>query len=568
MHLLGLFLTVAGVLLQQYYLLNEAFLSLWVLVLSAIIMALGILTTFKAFDNESRFKNYVLLSIFLMYFSLIIMPFVRFKPLSGNDIVYEFMAAKYTAAYGWNIFSSQNIWYVDASHFGYLSSISVTILPAIISKITGLNLILVFKFILSAIISVTPILIYLAVKEIFETKRLAILSAIIFSEFYYSFWSVGIQGARQAIAILFILFSIYIIAKLLKTNQANRQYFLLLPFFLFGVIFSHYTMSYWLIFLLGSFALISFTLSKFRRVRRLLRVNTREITFKRLRLIQFAFLFSVLLMVWYFIVPSSPISLHFQNVIKLFNFHGTNPDIILTRYALGGSQLGPWVDNWLRFGLILTFLGFLLLTYKKKSFEVTIFYIGGSVFLASLLISIFIPNIGSLYGGFLRFYITGFFLFCTFEAIILLALDKKLKGFLLPAFLMLSLPMGLMLPAAGHFVLYNSEGTSPTFAVAEYGFKESEFEASVWAGNHIPSGLIISTDHRGYVIMTYANHPIETLTPEELASYDGSSYLYLHDFAVNNGLWQTLNVTTINFSLQIQNNNVIYNNDNIILTGP
>jgi uncharacterized membrane protein len=438
-----------------------------------------------------------------------------------------------------------------------------------INEITGLNLILVFKFVLSAIISLTPILIYLVVEEIFKIEKLAILSSIIFSEFYFSFWSVSIQGARQAIAILFILFTLYATAKLLGTSRQSRTCFFLVPFFLFGIVFSHYTMAYTSIVLFFSFVIISFASSKSGSVRNILKVNLHEITSYRLRTIQFVALFFILLMGWYFTIPSSPLPTHLQSVLRLFQPRSTSPfSFEQTKYVFGGSPLGPWVDNWLRLSVILCGLGFLYILFKKKDFKVTLFFIGGGVFLLFLLVSFSIPNLWTLYGGFLRVYITGYFLFCTFEAIALLVIDKKLKGFLLPILLMLSLPMGLLLPANGRYVLYHPEATvSPTDAITQYGFKESEFIASVWAGNYIPTGQDILTDNRGYVIMTFANHPMVVPNPGGLASYYGSGYLFLHNFAINNGLWQTIeNVTSIDVNSVIYGNNVIYDDGNMLLT--
>lgn len=568
-YLLGLFFTLLGLALQQYYLLNVGILSIWVLAIGAVVMALGIFLTFGALDKRPSARNYALLSIYLMYFSLVIMPFVRFKPLSGNDILYEFMAAQDTAAHGWNTFSSLHSWYVDASHIAYLTSASITILPVMINEITGLNLILVFKFVLSAIISLTPILIYLVVEEIFKIEKLAILSSIIFSEFYFSFSSVSIQGARQAIAILFILFALYTTAKLLGTNGHSRTRLFLVPFFLFGIVFSHYTMAYWSIVLFFSFVVVSFASSKSGSVRNILKVNLHEITSYRSRVVQFVALFVILSMVWYFTIPSSPLPSQLQSIVGLFQLRSTSPfSIVQTQYVTGDSPLGPWVDNWLRLSIILCVLGFLYLLFKKKDFEVTLFFIGGGVFLLFLLVAFSIPNLWALYGGFLRVYITGYFLLCTFEAIALLAIDKKLKGFLLPIFLMLSLPMGLLLPANAHYVLYHPEATiSPIAAITQYGFKESEFEASVWAGKYVPIGQYISTDNRGYVIMTFANHPMIVPNPGGLASYYGSSYLFLHNFAINNGLWQTIeNVTSIDVNSIIYGNNVIYDDGNMLLT--
>ena len=569
-HLLGLFLALLGSGLLQYYLLNVDLLSIWLLVSSAIIAAVGVLLSFRSIEVAKGNKNYAILTICITYFSLVIIPFVRFNSLSGNDMLFEFMAAQNTLAHGWNTLSSLQSWYVGASHLGYMSGLSITVLPVMITKITGLNMVFVFKFVLSGIIATTPLLIYLTVKETFRNSKLAVLSSIIFSEFYYSFQSISVQGARQSIAILFVLFSLFVIAKLLNKNRC-RSYFLLLPLFLFGIVFSHYTITYLSIVLFLSFTIISTLLSKNKLIRNVFKVNFHEIPFT-LHLLQFvSAIFIVLSLIWFLAVPSSRLQIDLHNIMSLSQGRSLPAfDTVSTQY-ISGSPLGPWIDYWLYFGVILIIVGYLFLLFSKKDARISLFLISGGMFFALILASFVIPNFWAIYGGFLRSYITGYFVLCTFAAVALLAFDKKLRGLLLPAFLILSLPMGLLLPANERYVLYHPEETvSPTVAIAQNYVTDSEFAASVWVKNYVPVGEQISTDYRGAVNMYYANHPMLTVNPPTFPDYYySSSYLYLTHFAVSYGLWLTPlteQVDNIDVNSIIACNNIIYDDGNMVLS--
>ena len=153
-------------------------------------------------------------------------------------------------------------------------------------------------------------------------------------------------------------------------------------------------------------------------------------------------------------------------------------DIITTQFALFGSPLGLWVDNWLRFEMILCLLGFLFLVLRRKDSKTFLWLVGSGVFFGLFLFVTFVPNVSTSYGSFLRVYITGFFLFCTLSALALLELDKKLKGISL-IFLFLNLPVQMLLPVNQRYVLYHpKESVSPADAVSPLYVTEAEFAAS------------------------------------------------------------------------------------------
>lgn len=567
--LLSVVFTLFGLALQQCYLVYVVELSFSVFIIGVMIASAGIVLSFMASDKNPILTKYILLLVCLMYFSLVIMPFVRFRSLSGDDMLYEFLAAESTEVHGWNTFASMQSLYVDPGHTAYLSCVGVTILPSIIHEITGLGLVEVMKFVLSGIVSLTPVLIYINAKEIFSSQKVAILSSIIFSESYFAFSSVNIQGMRQSIAVLFVLLSFFTIARLVGT-RGRKAYFIMLVFSLFGIFSNHYTTAYLSIGLFFFLMVSSHLILKAKTLRRLLKV---EIGFqhKQSSPVMFSLIFLLVSsLTWFFAIPSSPFPVHLSNLEGLLSPRVVpTPDFITTKFALSGSPLGPWVDNWLRFGAVLSFLGFLSLLLRKKDLKKFLWFIGSGMFFGLFLVVTLVPGISTLYGGIMRVYVTGFFFFCTLEAIALLELSKRLKGVLL-VFLFLNLPMQMLLPVNQRYVLYHpEESVSPIDAVSNIYTTEAEFAAASWMRSHVPTEEYISVDYRGYVNLYYANHfLLRSTTGGGDYLYD-SRYLWFHQFASGHGLWFEKDGTkTFNFSLAIAKSNVIYNDNTMLLMKP
>ena len=527
-HLFGLLSILLGISLQHYYLLNVGRISFHALEIGVAMIAIGTLLSYKAIEHRPNIAHYALLSIYATYLSLIIMPFVRFNALSGNDILYELRAAEITLAQGWDTPTSIQSWYIRNNE--YLSCVSVTILPSIFSKITGLDLVDVFKFGLSAVVSLTPILIYINVREIFGNRKLAILSSIVFSQLYFVFSSHNIQGARQSIAILFLLYTLLIIVKLTRGHQ-KKVYFPILCIFMLSVVLSHYTIAYFSAIIFFFFIIGGYITSRARIIGNLLKVSTHSASSYSLSLTKFVFAFFIISsLVWFTFVPSSPFFIHLRMIITLL--HSRNIPTLgvgITKYIFA-SPLDPWVGNWFRFEMILSFIGVLFLALRKKDFRMFLWFIGGGVFLALFSLT-FVPYGYRLFGEFTRVYITGYFFLCTFVALTLIKLDKKSKGVLLIFFLLLNLPMNMLLPVNHRYVLYHPEEfVSPNVAIAQNYVTEAEFATSIWIRNYIPAGKPISSDQRGYVNMYYANHPIYAWNVESLNYLSDSRYLFLHHF--------------------------------------
>jgi len=496
-----------------------------------------------------------------MYFALTIMLFVRFDAFSGTDNLREYRAAEITLAQGWNTPGSiQSANLLGEGFTPYLSCVSVTLLPAIFSTVSGLNLITIFRFGLSAIICLKPVLVYLNVKEVFKKREVAALSAVIYSQLYFVLFS---YNTRQSIATVFLLCALLIFFKLMRTQK--KAYIPLLCVFVYGVVSSHYTTAYFLNMILFVFVLSLCIISILSKKRlNLLGIDPQKLHVGK-HFAEFTFIVcAIVTLVWFSTVPTSPFFRHFALMIRYPTPPSDLPLHGLTTSYLVGSPLGPLIDSWFMFEMVLAIAGFLFLALRvKKNLKMLLWFSAGGLFFSCFLTT-FIPYRYLDFGDFTRFYLVGYPFLCVFVALILLTLDKRSKGVVLILFLLLNLPMNMLLPIHYRYVLYHpEESISPDLAVNQAYVKEAEFEIAKWTRNYVSEGVPLSVDHRGFFFMYYTNNNLYLCKTLNFSS--GSEYLVLHYFTIKYGLWVfeadggEVRQSNQTCSL-VDSNNVIYNN--------
>jgi uncharacterized membrane protein len=490
-----------------------------------------------------------------MYFAVTIMLFVRFDTFSGVDNLREYRAAEITLTQGWNTRGSiQRATAVES--LPYLSCLGVTVFPGIFSVVSGMDLVTVFKFCLSAIVCLKPILVYLNVREVFGRRELAALSAILYSQLYFVFYSFN---TRDSIATVFLLCALLVFFKLIRKQR--KAFLPLLCMFIFGIVVSHYTIAYFSNIILLVFILTLYVASKLgKKGLNLLRINLRK-PHVGAHLAGYACVFCVILsLAWFSFVPTSPFFQHLQSMAHSFTPSIPQPARGMQTGYIVQSPLGPLVENWFRFEVVLALVGFLFLAFAvKKSLRMLLWLSAGGLFFVGFLIS-FVPYAWSAFGEFTRVYRMGFPFLSVFIAFILIKLDKKSKGAVLILFLLLNLPMNMLLPIHYRYVLYHpEESVSPDLAVTQAYVTEAEFEMSKWIRNYVRTTTPISVDQRGYYSMYYTNNElylcVDTLDFK-------SEYLVLHHFAIKYGLWVPygMGVTQSNQTRSlIDSNNVIFN---------
>lgn len=562
-HFLGLFLTLFGSFFTLLYLSNVEKIAFLVLEIGVAMIVLGIILSYTVLKYDGKAEPLFLLSVYIMFFALTIMHFVRFNPLSGGDNVREFRAAEITLTYGWNTPNAiQSARVVEPSLETFFSCLSVTMLPSILSSVIGVELVDISKFGLSAIVCLRPVLVYLNVKEVFGKRELAALSAILYSQLYFIFYTFN---TRDSIATVFLLCTLLIFFKLMKTPRARVAFLPPLFMFIFGVVASHYTIAYSSNAVLFVFLLTLYVASKLpTKILNLFKIDLRKPYFI-VSLTGYVLIFSTILSVaWLSLLSgSSPFFRHLDSWI----IYRHPPSVPVPEYGpqsrfLAASPLGPLIDNWFKLVVIFAFTGFWLLAFRvKKNSRALLWLSTGGLFFIGFL-STFIPYVYQSFGEFTRVYRMGFPFFSVFIALILLKLNKKSKGMLLILFLLLNLPMNMLLPIHSKYVLYHTkELVSPNRAVGQPYIDQAEFELSRWARNHVPTDEILSVDNRGYVFLYYTNNKlfmfVDTVTFH-------SRYLVLHYFSIKYGLWQSRESIEVRRSDQVPSlinfNNVIYNN--------
>lgn len=224
--ILILFLTLFGTYLVNYYHSN-ILLLLAILLIASIIF----LVFFEKFIPETMYPLVIfVLSISLLYHNSLIS-----STLYGFDIHQEYYAS--------NLVQISNIW--DHNLFGNINAmLSIVMIAPIYSNICDLSLTYVFKIVYPFLFSFTPLGIYLIYKKQINSPKIAFFSMFYFMS-VYPYYTEMLALARQEIAELFLVLIILVMVSNYETPKKKLLYII----FSFGLVISHYGLSYLFIFL-------------------------------------------------------------------------------------------------------------------------------------------------------------------------------------------------------------------------------------------------------------------------------------------------------------------------------
>lgn len=275
--ILILFLTLFGTYLVNYYHSN-ILLLLAILLIASIIF----LVFFEKFIPETMYPLVIfVLSISLLYHNSLIS-----STLYGFDIHQEYYAS--------NLVQISNIW--DHNLFGNINAmLSIVMIAPIYSNICDLSLTYVFKIVYPFLFSFTPLGIYLIYKKQINSPKIAFFSMFYFMSIY-PYYTEMLALARQEIAELFLVLIILVMVSSYKAPKKKLLYII----FSFGLVISHYGLSYLFIFLsiIGYIFLVY--LNKKSEI-----LNVRTI-----------FLFIILAISWYMFMSSGSIFDTVGNLLK------------------------------------------------------------------------------------------------------------------------------------------------------------------------------------------------------------------------------------------------------------
>lgn len=206
---------------------NQNFINIILIIL--IVLIIVFITFFENRINEQLFPIY----LFLIGLSLSLLWATRSQYLLfGADNDWEY--------YIFNQVMINQRWENYTSHL-LDACLSISLLPGIFQKITNINSYLIFKIFFPIVSSFLLVIIYFIFRK-FTIRIFAFYTAIIFLSFYNFF------GTNNRINIALIFF--YGIILVLFSEKIERSMkFIIVPVFLFACTISHYTTTYFMIFL-------------------------------------------------------------------------------------------------------------------------------------------------------------------------------------------------------------------------------------------------------------------------------------------------------------------------------
>jgi uncharacterized membrane protein len=170
-------------------------------------------------------------SLWMISLASIFMLSLRSDHILGYDVYWEYQISDMTLrAFHW----------IPASRYGPLNAnLSVGLLPAMFSSVSGVNLEYVYKTIFALIFSITPVIVFAAIKG-YLGSRFA-FAASLFFVFQSTFAFVSQSSPRTAIALVFFALAIMILFEK-RVEKSKRM--LLAIVFMSAVMFSHYATTF------------------------------------------------------------------------------------------------------------------------------------------------------------------------------------------------------------------------------------------------------------------------------------------------------------------------------------
>ena len=181
---------------------------------------------------EARLSDFeVGVLLFAMAASLLLLIAMRGWFVTGPDSQGEYAVYHAVAQAG--------RWTPRSVNSAYNACLSVTILPQVLSSVSGISGVYVWKTVIPLLFALTPVFVFVAARHV-VSRRPAVLAAIIFLTFPTFVYSLAF-AARQEVAFVFVG-----AASALAASQKGRTRDVLHGICLAGVLLSHYSTSYYL----------------------------------------------------------------------------------------------------------------------------------------------------------------------------------------------------------------------------------------------------------------------------------------------------------------------------------
>lgn len=216
--------------------------SAWVTMVLLVAMSAWVLWFARTADRIR--PGYVTVILYGMSLALLLMTSLRGWFIAGHDIQREF--------YVFTLARSLGAWSPDAYIDAYNTCLSITILPTLFANMLHVPDAYVFKVLFQVLFATTPVIVFLLARNWFSV-RYAVLASVLFMAFPTFMQDMPYMG-RQEIAFLFFGLMLYTLFEVRMTIAVRRTLFVL---FGIGVVLSHYSTTYMVLFIFLSAASLS-----------------------------------------------------------------------------------------------------------------------------------------------------------------------------------------------------------------------------------------------------------------------------------------------------------------------
>jgi uncharacterized membrane protein len=183
-------------------------------------------------------EDVIPMALFFMALSLLLMTDMRGWYITGHDIQREYRV--------FQLAQSTGIWNIKAFPDPYNACLSITILPTVFANLMKVSSYYIYKFFFQIFFAFCPSLTYLITRQL-AVKRIALVAGLYFMAVPIFFTDMPFI-VRQEIAFLFYGLMLYVIFEKKLDIRIRRIIFMCMGV---GVILSHYSTTYTVLFIFG-----------------------------------------------------------------------------------------------------------------------------------------------------------------------------------------------------------------------------------------------------------------------------------------------------------------------------
>jgi len=515
------------------------------LILLIMILAVAFLVGFLASHKKMLFSDFY--PLILLVIAIVLLFHVSFfsNYIHGGDIFGEYSVFRITkqASY-WNLAFPDKLY----------NMLSITILPTMYSDVLGIDGTWIFKIVYPLIFSLVPVGLYQLFKSK-VSKEIALFSVFFFMSNSVFFTELVVLARQMVGELFYVLLFLTIFDK--KLNGPSKWF--LFVAFSFGIIVSHYAMSY--IFLAFIFA---FWLFNFVR-RRKCAVTVSMIV-----------LFSVMAFTWY-VYTSSAVTFNellrmIDHIRESFVSDFLNPQSRGSQVLQGTGLMETVGTFWHSVGRYIYYTTELLILFgvvgallkKKLSFFDEEYNVMVFLNLALVLACIIVPNLATTFNMTRFYHVALFFLspFCVIGGIDLLTLlsRRRVNAKHLCTFIVLVLLIPFFLFQTG-FVYEVTGEESWSLPLSSYRFddaklvrmgvlRESEVSGARWLSAYQGVDNLVYADYSSWTLLTYGEVKNFLLSYSNEPVWSGL-YVFVRS---------TVSFNSSNVDFKINETNIIYSN--------